>query len=181
MTDHPDLNWLVRRTVQEVSRELLRMLDSASGDVQPRAAATNDLRTELQRFQQSLEQLSESDLAIYGTALAGLEDTLMSPEPFHYQSVLDHLIQNVGGLLDDLGCFDVFGGDLPAVTLDLVWAPSLRARVDLDVAIPIEQTRRRLRQTVLARLFEGQHLFLTIQHLYRPRLLRAPEPDDWCY
>lgn len=181
MADHPDLNWLVWRTVQEVGRELLRLLDSAPADLQRRDAAAADLRTELQRFQQSLEQLSESDLAIYGAALAGLEDTLMSPEPFHYQSVLDHLIQNIGGLLDDLGCFDVFGGDLPTATLDLGWAASVRARVDLDVAIPLEQTRRRLWQTTLAPLFQGQNLVLAIQHLYRPRLLRAPEPDDWCY
>lgn len=180
MADHPDLSWLLRRTVQEVGRELLRMLDSEPAGLQPRSAA-GDLRTELQRFQQSLDQLSESDLAIYGTALAGLEDTLMSPEPLHYQSVLDHLIQNIGGLLDDLSCFDVFGGTLPTLALDLMWASSLRARVDLDVSIPLEQTRRRLRQTALARFFEGQRLVLTIQHLYRPRLLRAPDPDDWCY
>src|SRR5690606_30655278 len=55
------------------------------------------------------------------------------------------------------------------------------ARVDLDVAIPLKHTRRRLRQSSLAPFFEGVMPVLTIQRFYRPRFLRAPNPDDWCY
>ncbi|HYN88056.1 MAG TPA: hypothetical protein VER55_05980 [Ardenticatenaceae bacterium] len=178
--DRRQLRWLIQRTMQEMGREMLRgaQIGPAAPVVQP---STGRTRTELEQFQESLEALDESDLAIYQSVLTGLEDTLMAPGPLHYRSVLDHLIQNIGSLLDDLGCFDLFAGELPAAALDFSWATTLRARVVLDAGLPLEHTRRRLRQTSLGRLFDGQILTLSIQRVYRPRLLRAPELDDWCY
>lgn len=180
MSDRERLKWLMRRTAQQVGYELLRKLGSDDADLAPTPPA--DLNSELARFQASLDTLSESDLAIYGTALAGLEDTLLSPRSLVYRELLDHLVGNIGGLLDDLGCFDIFGGEVGRAEIDLRWAPSLRARVVMDVALPLEQTRRRLRGSpALARFFEGQMPCLVIHRLYRPRLLRPAEPDLWLY
>jgi hypothetical protein len=180
MSDKSRLQWLVRRTAQQLGQELLRKLDEPRAG--PPTAPGTQWQSEIQRFQTELENLSESDMAIYGTVLAGLEDRLMSPQDLVYREVLDHLAYNVGTLLDDLGCFDIFGGQVARSDVDLTWAPSLRARVALDVMLPLEQTRRRLRASpVLARFFEGHTPYLGIHRLYRPRLLRRPDPEVWTY
>lgn len=181
MSEQFDLSTVVRRVAREAGRELLRALNTTVVDPEPPPAEATSVRTEMHRFQQCLERLSDSDLAIYRAALSGLEDTLMSADSFHYRSVLDQLLQNVGALLDELDCFALFGGEMPATTHDLGWADSVQARLDVIESLPFEQTRRRIRQTRLAPLFEGTMPALVKQRLYRPRFLRAPKPDERCY
>lgn len=181
MSQQFELSTLVRRAALQAGRELIRALDATLADVESgQSPAAEDVRSEMHRFRQSLDRLSDSDLAIYRAALSGLEDTLMAGD-FHYRSVLDRLLQNVGALLTDLGCFELFGGEMPAITYDLTWAGSARARMDVTESLPLEQTRRRLRQTRLAQLFDGTMPALARQRLYRPRLFRAPAVDERSY
>lgn len=181
MSQQFELSTLVRRAAVHAGRELIRALDATLADVEAGPSpAAESVDSEMHRFRQSLDQLSESDLAIYRAALSGLEDTLMAGD-FHYRSVLDRLLQNIGAMLDDLDCFDLFGGEMPAITYDLNWADMAQAQLDVSESLPLEQTRRRLRQTRLARYFEGAMPALTKQRLYRPRLFRSPSVDERSY
>lgn len=181
MSQQFELSTLVRRAALQAGRELIRALDATLADVESISSpSAESVESEMHRFRQSLDQLSDSDLAIYRAALSGLEDTLLSSE-FHYRSVLNNLLQNIGAMLDDLDCFELFGGEMPAVTYDLRWADSTQAHMEVAESLPLEQTRRRLRQTRLAGYFEGTVPALARQRLYRPRLFRAPSVDERSY